>query len=55
MQGGTWSAPVANYLFTGVGNPAWATVAAVAVGTLVAFGFAIGLGRLSRRRGRAAG
>src|SRR3990170_737409 len=50
MQGGTWSAPVANYLFPGVGNPAWATVAAVAVGTLVAFGFAIGLGRLSRRR-----
>ena len=44
-----WSGPAANYLMPGVDDPAWSTIAAVAIGSLVVFGVAIGVGRLSRR------
>ena len=51
----TWAGPAANYLLPGVADPAWATIAAVALGTLFVCGVAIGFGRLGRRGSRTAG
>ncbi len=49
-----WAGPAANYVLPGVDDPAWSTIGAVALGALIVFGAAIGVGRLSQRN-RAAG